>query len=274
MVMGDYCDTVHMNVLTSKRHSSTASPELVKLKGVRTVMCEEPDDTEPVSTADIKVWTGEGQIVGRGLFSKVIVSFKPQFSMMVLMNNIVDLKSKDEGFARRLDNVEFPYRFVNEPKMPNEKQIVIGMAEAFLKDIEYRQALMFMLLDVWKTDNPIVNGIVKPAEVVAFTKDYLLEQDVVRMFINEKIDFVEVEKQDDTEWIHGSNFITYQSLENAFKSSHYYDHNSKKPKNWFNNQMRNLNLVSVKKTWKKGGHHNSMMYIGLAYKNVENDDDI
>jgi len=270
-VFGDYCYSPHTNILSAKRSSSGASPDLVKMRGVRMMICEEPDDSDAVSTHDMKAWTGGGSIECRQLYSGDVLKFPVQFAMFVLMNNVINIKSLDGGFIRRLDNLEFPYKFVDHPLLPNEKALIRGLDAKFRDNVVYRQAFMNMLLKIWKEDK-LLDGIEKPPSVKAFTAEYVYSQDTVRRFVDLMVETaVPVKFNDDAfVWKRNENFITADDLEKKYYS--YGDNGNpanRKQRGWVQQQMKNLGFPTMKKTWRAGGCRNAVVYVGLGFQKEE-----
>jgi P4 family phage/plasmid primase-like protien len=254
--LGDYAYEADASLISTKRtDSSRASPELIKTKGKRVVLCSEPDSDAPINTSQIKGWTGGDQIQARQLY-RTSDEFLPQFGLIVLMNNMPLLSDVDAGFARRLDVVDFAYKFVDAPKLANEKQIDFDLDQYFKTDVRYAQQFMLMLVNA---TSQIVDGIPKPQEVLAATNEYLCDNDKVRAFISEN-----VEKTNQK-----SDLIKSSDMYTKFKRSLLFNG---KNDTWFKGQMKNNGYVAEKKTT-RGEACMCIVYFGCKWVNEDLDED-
>ena len=93
--MGKYCAKLAVSALTQKRASSSApTPEIVRLKGKRFVVLQEPNENEKIQVGIMKEMTGGDKIVARGL-NKEPIEFKPQMKMVLIdsvrLKNVTDV---------------------------------------------------------------------------------------------------------------------------------------------------------------------------------------
>ena len=235
-------------IATRRTDSSKASPELIKTKGRRALFCSEPDIDSKINTAALRNWSGLDTIQARALFGSP-EEFVAQFGLTVLMNNKPELSDMDGGITRRLDVVEFKYKFVEHPRKakPFEKAIDYDLDQTFKDNIAYSQQLMRML---WKIFPSVINCISKPQEVIDASAQYLNDNNKVRAFIDQYLEAVEETVPDKTVMIKSSEMFA------AFKRSEHYNG---KGTDWFKQQMIQNDVVPEKKT-ASGVNHNCIVY--------------
>ena len=245
-------------ITTTKQDSSRASPEMAKLKGKRFACMSEPERSQKLQISLLKRLTGGDQIQARELF-KDAVEFKLSSTFIVLMNNKPSLNDFDGGITRRLNVIDFPYKFVETPILSSEKSIDHDL-DARFKTIKYAQELMLMLVENYRDRININNCIEKPDEVLLETKAYLEDNNVVKGFINKYLTVT----NDHEDMIQSS------TMYEIFRYSEYYN---QKDKTWFKEQMTSNGLKAQKKTT-RGENHNNVVYYGVkeTEKKEENDE--
>ena len=113
LTFGDYAMCGHSSIITSKReNSSSANSALMALKGVRLVTFQEIDDVNNINMPVIKSLTGNDTVSGRQLY-KTQETFLPQWHLVVCANKLPPVSSDDGGTQRRLRNVLFESKFVD-----------------------------------------------------------------------------------------------------------------------------------------------------------------
>lgn len=123
--LGDYKGTVPLTLITQKRTSiGSTSSEIVQLKGKRLAVMQEPSKGDSINEGTMKEITGGDPIQGRALFRDMI-TFIPQFKLIVTTNSLFDIRSNDDGTWRRIRLCDFMSKFIDEPfgdqlKFPTE----------------------------------------------------------------------------------------------------------------------------------------------------------
>jgi P4 family phage/plasmid primase-like protien len=113
--MGDYKATVPITLITGKRNSiGSTSSEIVQLKGIRYAVMQEPTKGDQINEGIMKEITGGDPIQGRALF-KDMITFIPQFKLVVCTNTMFDIKSNDDGTWRRIRVNDFMSKFLETP---------------------------------------------------------------------------------------------------------------------------------------------------------------
>jgi P4 family phage/plasmid primase-like protien len=186
--LGDYTTGVDVSLLTNKRAmSSSASPDIIRLKGKRVVSFAEPEYNDTLKTGIIKAFSGGDSIIARELY-KTPVSFKLQATMIMCTNDLPALSSIDGGTLRRLKIIDFTSRFCENPKKKNEFAIDPDIKENIQK---WRPHFMSMLINYYKIYNDEIknNGrIEEPDEVKIATNKYKADNDKFNDFFEECVE--------------------------------------------------------------------------------------
>lgn len=162
--LGDYKGTVPITLITQKRPSiGAAVPELVKLKGRRLAVMQEPQKNEKINEGILKELTGGDAIQGRALYQDS-VEFIPQFKLIVCTNSLFDITANDNGTWRRIRLCEFQSFFTETPVDDDP-----NLPYQFVKDKEldknfdiWKYAFMAKLIEIAK----VQKGNVEDCDVV------------------------------------------------------------------------------------------------------------
>ena len=259
LVFGMYGYEPSPTVITcSNNDSSKATPEMARIKGVRFLCMSEPEAEQRLQVSLIKRLTGGDRIQTRELF-KSNIEFVPHCVVFILMNNKPSLNDFDNGICRRLNILDFPFKFVDTPLLPHERPINPNLDNLF-KRTEYLQEFMLMLIERYTTRINGLQSIPKPQVVKDETTNYLNENNIVRSFILEKIDITN----------NNDDFISSSEMLKMFKKM---NPQVKKAQSWFNGQMA-LNGLKLTKKTTRGRHYNNMVYFGVKEKSFGEDCEI
>ncbi len=186
-VFGDYCYKANIAMFTQKRgKAGAASPEMVRMKGRRFVMMSEPDEGEPLSTGFMKEITSSEKVSARDLYagSKQMVEFDVQAKCHLACNDKPKVNTTDGGTWRRLKVIDFPNKFVHEPKAANE----LSMDESIMHKVlskEWAECFAAYLVHLYKAGKGLTK-LVPPKEVDAYTNEYKEDSDSIAKFISER----------------------------------------------------------------------------------------
>lgn len=183
---GDYCYKANIAMFTQKRgKAGSANPELVRMKGKRFVMMSEPDEGEPLSTGFMKELTSSEKVPGRDLFqgSKQMVEFDIQAKIHLACNEKPKINTTDGGTWRRLKVVDFPNKFVHEPKAKNELPIDEDIMQKVVSK-EWAECFMAYLIHLYKEGKGL-QKLVPPSEVEAYTSEYKEDSDSIARFMTD-----------------------------------------------------------------------------------------
>ena len=184
---GEYKATVPITLITNKRNGiGGTSSEIAQLIGIRYAVMQEPSKGDQINEGVLKEVSAGDPLQGRALY-KDMITFVPQFKLVVCTNTMFEIKSNDDGTWRRIQKVDFMSKFCDNPNpdgdVDNPYQFKIDrMLDEKLK--RWAPTFMAMLVDhVFKT-----NGLVKPcAMVTASSQKYRLGQDYLSEFARDKI---------------------------------------------------------------------------------------
>jgi len=210
--MGDYGYAADIAIFTQKRgNSGAAAPQMVRMRGRRFVTMSEPDEGEPLASALLKFLTGCDKVTVRDLFagSKQMTVFEIMCKFFLSCNEKPPVRTVDGGTWRRIKVVDFPNKFVHEPKMSNELPIDESIMEK-TGSPEWAACFMAYLVHLYKYDLPKINSLVPPKDVDVYTSEYKNESDVIAQFIDEHI-----HARESTEEVPTS--ITWTAISEAFK---------------------------------------------------------
>lgn len=256
--MGEYGYEPSVAILTTTiKSSSSASPEKANLKSMRVAICEEAEDDKDTSlkVGYIKELSGGGKIQARQLHSNTI-EFLPQFQLFLLMNNPVKLNTYDGGIERRLKNIEFPYKFCQNPQLEHEKLIDFTLKNEFDNNTEYHQQFILILLEYYYKFIHGNQPVDTPDLIDKFTKEYLGECNIVKNYLYENYDVTNKP----------SDKVKYSDVFNAFKID-----NKGIDKTKFSNQLKINGFKITGDTTYKG--ERGKFIEGIKYQEAQDDDD-
>ena len=183
---GDYCYKANIAMFTQKRgKAGAASPEMVRMKGRRFVMMSEPDEGEPLSTGFMKEITSSEKVSARDLYagSKQMVEFDVQAKCHLACNDKPKVNTTDGGTWRRLKVIDFPNKFVHQPRAANELPIDESIMHKVLSK-EWAECFMAYLVHLYKEGKGLTK-LNPPVEVDAYTNEYKEDSDSIAKFISE-----------------------------------------------------------------------------------------
>ena len=170
--LGDYAGKLSISSLTKPRkNASDASPEQVIIRNKKLVTMQECDPNEKLNNGILKEYSGGDQVTGRGLY-KDPLTFKPQFKMIMVVNDIPLLQNpNDPATFERLRAIFFPVHFVREdPTDVYEKPIDLTISEKIEVWAPYFMTLLIMWFHKYFPDNRV--KLVPPNVVKRFTDEY------------------------------------------------------------------------------------------------------
>ena len=186
VTLGDYKGTVPITLVTDSRGKiGGTSDEVLKLKGVRYAVMQEPSKGVKLNEGIMKELTGGDPLQARGLYSESEI-FDPQFSLVVCTNNLFDIESNDDGTWRRIRKCDFKSKFIDEGETYNDETPYIFTKDKSLKDKLPSFAPVFASLLVDRAFQ--TGGVVEDCEsVLQASNKYRNGQDHITAFIQEMI---------------------------------------------------------------------------------------
>jgi putative DNA primase/helicase len=175
---GDYAVRMPMSTLV-KTPFRDHPTEIARLRGRRLALAAETEEGARWNVARLKLLSGSNQLPARGMRQDYF-DYVPRFKMIVACNSQPSLGVVDRALERRLQLLNFPITFVEEPHKPNERQINIHLKE------ELRAELPGIL--AWAIEGALewqASGLRPPPAVQTATATYLKEFDDLTMFLEE-----------------------------------------------------------------------------------------
>jgi P4 family phage/plasmid primase-like protien len=190
--LGDYYGTISASLITNKRPAiGGLSPELVKIAGARYVVMSEPSKDDKINDGYMKQLTGGDPIEARALHRDPI-TYVPKFKLAICTNNLMDIKSNDEGTWRRIRLVTFESKFVDKVDLSDTKN-----PHQFVKDLDigkkfdsWKSIFMGILISIVNKTNGVVTDCPRVLEA---SNAYRKDQDFLMQFYTDRI-----EKADET----------------------------------------------------------------------------
>lgn len=185
--LGDYNTSADVSLLTNPRAiSSSASPDVIRLKGKRQVTFAEPEYKDTLKTGIIKSFSGGDSIISRELY-KAPISFKLQASMFMCCNDLPNINSIDGGTFRRLRIIEFTSRFCDNPIKDNEFKIDPAIKSKIQNWKPYFMSILIHYYSIYETELKETGRIEEPEEVKVATNKYKADNDRFTDYITECI---------------------------------------------------------------------------------------
>jgi P4 family phage/plasmid primase-like protien len=184
--LGDYKGTVPITLVTDARGKiGGTSDEVLKLKGVRYAVMQEPSKGVKLNEGIMKELTGGDPIQARGLYSESEI-FEPQFKLVVCTNNLFDIDSNDDGTWRRIRKCTFPSKFVDDGEHYEDDTPYVFKKDKSLPEKLHSLAPIFASMLVKRAFE--TDGIVQDCTtVLEASKKYRCGQDHIAAFVLERI---------------------------------------------------------------------------------------
>ena len=184
--LGDYKGTVPITLVTDIRGKiGGTSDEVLKLKGVRYAVMQEPSKGVKLNEGIMKELTGGDPIQARGLYSESEI-FIPQFKLCVGTNNLFDIDSNDDGTWRRIRKCTFPSKFVDEGENYEDTTPYVFKKDKSLSEKLHSFAPVFVGMLVKRAFE--TDGIVQDCDTVKNASEkYRNGQNHIAGFVSDRI---------------------------------------------------------------------------------------
>jgi len=200
MVFGEYQCSTQATLVTRKQDSSgAAAPQLVKLKNMRFVSLQEPEEGEKINASLMKQLSGEDMISARGLYQD-LVTFAVTARIFLCCNRLPPVNTVDNGAWRRLRVIKFESEFRDADAFKNEAHIKeMAKQNIFPKEssIEtspdhgfpaWREAFLSMLVWYYKEKYlPTDCELKEPNSVNSESKDYKASNNSFASFMTDRL---------------------------------------------------------------------------------------
>ena len=180
--LGDHAGAAPAALLTRKREDANqANESLSQLEKARVAIFSEGASSEVINVSTVKLFTGEDAISTRGLHEKQR-RWKPKFKCILVCNDIPRLDENTWAGWRRFKVVPFDVKFVDNPRLPNERAKDPTIGERLSKCRAAFISILVHFLQRFKTE-----GLIDSTTVREATQKYQTENDVLEEFCEEEI---------------------------------------------------------------------------------------
>jgi P4 family phage/plasmid primase-like protien len=188
--LGEYKGLAPLSLLTDKRGKiGGTSDEILKLRGIRYAVTQEPSKSDKLNEGPMKELTGGDPIQARGLYKESIV-FEPQFTLAVCTNNLFDIESNDDGTWRRIKKIDFISKFVDDLEEYNDETQYVFKKDPDLKEKFPIWAPVFAAMLIERAFQ--TNGIVEDCQtILQASKKYRNNQDSIASYVSSRIETTE-----------------------------------------------------------------------------------
>ncbi|KAJ3078643.1 hypothetical protein HK102_004345 [Quaeritorhiza haematococci] len=207
--LGNYASSMKCEMITGRSNldPNAATPSLMALVGKRFVYVSESIDGSAINESTFKTYSRGDMVPGRGLY-KSNKEVQPDFKLFFMCNHLPKFNASDDAMVRRIKVIPFVSTFVDRhcPERPDQ-HVYHGdpsLGEEVFKT--WRATFMNMLLDCYRRYKTDDLGLT-PAAVDLATKDYKVDNDVYKLFLDERT--VPVSKEDKDVWIQPTRFYDY-----------------------------------------------------------------
>ena len=171
-IMGNYAaQTQAETILMRSSNQGQATSDIARLKGARLVTTIEPNEGVRLNEGLIKQLTGGDTVTARFLYGKEF-EFKPEFKLWMATNHKPIIRGTDDGIWRRMRLIPFTI------KIPDDK-IDKRLTETLRKEMSDILGWAIEGLRMW-----LKEGLGMPKSIVAATKEYRNEMDVINNFLD------------------------------------------------------------------------------------------
>ena len=206
-VMGRFAVLASPALLTAKDTDHTT--ELTSLVGKRFALLEEFPQRNSLNVNRLKRIVGTAEITGRRM-RQDDQTWDATHTLVITTNHEIYIPSGDDGTWRRLVKISFPYRYVAEPSLPNDRPVEQGLRDRLLagKEGQHEAVLAWLVQGSinWFANDRILPKLSK--EVQADIDEWRASQDSLGSFLKDTVE------------LDSSSWVTQADLHKVFKNEH------------------------------------------------------
>ena len=189
LCLGSYYASVPITLITQQTRTKIGglAPELVSLKGARLAVMSEVSKTDKINEGPMKEMVGGNDVITcRAPYMTTMISYLPQFSLVVCCNVLPEIMSHDYGTWRRIRICPFESLFCetpvkDDPDKPYQFKIDRELSEKFK---EWKEIFMSMCIEkAYETNGKITDCDI----VMSVSNKYKEDQDVIAQFVSDRI---------------------------------------------------------------------------------------
>lgn len=185
-ILGPYMGPMPAEMLLDRKipkDPDSPSPTLMNLNGLRVVWAAETDENRRFSTSQVKLLSGSDTLTGRYPWDKENTEFVPTHTLFLMTNFLPSAPAHDTAFWERLKLLNFPHRFIDEPKEPNERKRDPKLKEKLKKELS--GILAWLVRGCIKYQ---IEGLIPPQSIKASTTQYQSDEDIIQLFIDQTLE--------------------------------------------------------------------------------------
>lgn len=188
-----------------------AREDLLRLRGVRFLYVNEPDDGSELREGSVKSMAGGDAITARGLYTKESVEFLPTWLTVMPTNHKPIVKSNDEGIWRRLHMIPFYRNMSKDPTIVKDPTFKLRVRE----DLEGVLAWIIEGVRMYQKD-----GLKRAGAVKRESEQYRHDMDLLSEWLEECCEIApHLEVQSSALWESWEGFAKRRGLINYVKNS-------------------------------------------------------
>ena len=183
-IMGELAWSIQPELILEQkntRSSAGPSPDLISLQGRRLVIASETDENRKISGAKVKSLTGADTINARAPHDRFETNFRPTHKLILYTNHIPIGLTRDYALFKRLLFLNYPLKFVDDPKDPNERQRDAGLPARLEKEAPGILAWLVQGCLEWQE-----RGLDPPEKIRADAEELRRREDTFQQFFDER----------------------------------------------------------------------------------------
>lgn len=186
IVLGGFATLVSDRILSAREGDHTT--DLTDLMHKRFALLEEFPNSL-LNVKRLKDIVGTPKMSARRMRENN-VTWTPTHTMVITSNYEPTVPASDDATWRRLVKLDFPYRYVYAPLLPNERAVELGLKDRMTESpTGQHEAVLAWLVQgamKWYSNGMKLNTI--PKEIVAATREWRLSQDIIGSFLAENVE--------------------------------------------------------------------------------------
>ena len=180
--LGPYMGPMKAELLLERKvpkDPDSATPTIINMNGMRIMYASETSENRRFSTSQVKLLSGADMLTGRYLWDKVDTEFSPTHTLFLLTNFFPHASAHDAAFWERLRVINFPYRFVENPKGEMERPRNINLFNELMEELPGILAWLVRGCLLYRKE-----GLKPPAAILDSVADYRGEEDTMQPFVD------------------------------------------------------------------------------------------
>ena len=172
----DYSQKTPQNSILASAHSSSASPELTRMKSKRLIVLSETDFDAKLNETNVKQLTGNDTITARDLYSGYI-QFKSVGKFIMATNHLPKVTSNGVAIWRRIEVIRFDSKFSHN----SDPQLTSKLKQE-------QEGILAWLVEGAKLFYSKNRDLKTPQEIQDWVSEYRSEEDVLAGFLSERVE--------------------------------------------------------------------------------------